>query len=668
MSRRAGARGGGRGDFLIFRRRILLCSFGIAAVAVLGRAFQLQALQGEKWRAEAVEQQQSRVPVPARRGGIFDRDGTPLALSYETFRISVAPGELADRGEAAAALRRVLGVSESAARRATGSRRAWVVLPGRFTAEQRRRLEGIRGIHSERRLERFYPQGDVGREVLGIVSADGRALGGIEQEMNDVLRGTDGLAVLRRDAHGKAEPSMALPVVAPRDGSDVYLTLDFDLQEIADGALREAVRSTGAEGGDLLISDPRTGEILAAVSHRAGGGRTLAGVTEPYEPGSTLKPLFIASLLAHGRVSLDETVFAENGRWTDAHGRTVTDVHPYGTLSVREALRESSNVAMAKLSPRLPAAEQYGSLRDFGLGTPTGVEYPSEAGGRLRRPDRWSRLTPVSLAIGYEVAVTPLQLLMAYGALANGGTLMEPRLVREVRAATGEPLRRWEPRAVRRVLPERITEQLREVLVSVVEEGTATRASLATFDVAGKTGTARLTGAAGRYESGSYASTFVGFFPARTPQLAIYVKINRPRGEYYGGLTAAPVTRETLHAILAARSSALDRASLVAARRTGAGPARMAAGGNGAPPPDQEGGTYVFHLAGSGPPRPADGRRGTVAVPALEGLPLRDAARRAHALGLRVHLRGTGRVRGTEPAAGAQLPAGDTLVLVGGEQ
>ncbi|HEX7239596.1 MAG TPA: penicillin-binding protein 2, partial [Longimicrobiaceae bacterium] len=414
---RGGAKKGGA-DGLVFRRRLLLGSIGVAAVLVLGRAFQLQALEGKEWKAVADGQQQSRVPVPARRGGIYDRDGTPLALSYETFRIAVAPRELADREAARAALRSALGLAPAAARRATDPRRAWVVLPGRFTAAQRRALDGVRGVHFERRLERFYPQGDVGREVLGTVSADGRALGGIEQEMDAVLAGTDGSALLRRDARGRSEPTLSLPVVAPRDGSDVYLSIDFDLQEIADGALREAVRSTGADGGDLLLADPRTGEVLAAVSRRPGGERTLGGVTEPYEPGSTLKPLFMASLLAAGRVSLDETVFAENGRWTDPNGRVFNDVHAAGAVTVREGLRESSNVVMGKLSSRLRPTEQYDYLRGFGLGTPTGVEYPSEAGGRLWRPARWSRLSQGSLSIGYEVAVTPLQLLMAYGALA----------------------------------------------------------------------------------------------------------------------------------------------------------------------------------------------------------------------------------------------------------
>ncbi|MBV9775207.1 MAG: PASTA domain-containing protein [Gemmatimonadetes bacterium] len=653
-----------RPDFLVVRRRILVSSIFAAALLVLGRAFQLQALEGDRWQAVADDQQQSRVPVPARRGGIFDRDGVPLALSYESFRVAVAPRELDDPAAAARTLRDALGLSPAAVRRATDRRRRWVVLPGRFTAEQHNRLEGIRGIHSERRLERFYPQGDVGREVLGFVSNDGRALGGVEQEMDAVLRGADGFSVLRRDAHGRAEPTVSLPVAPPRDGADVYLSIDFDLQEIADGALREAIRSTGSDGGDMLIADPRTGEILAAVSRRPGGVRTLSGVTEPYEPGSVIKPLFVASLLSQGRVSLDETVFAENGSWTDPNGRLINDTHPSGVLTVRDGLRDSSNIVMAKLSTRLRPAEQYGYLRDFGLGSPTGVEYPSEAGGRLRRPDGWSRFSSASLAIGYEVAATPLQLTMAYGALANGGTLMEPRLVREVRATGGETLRRWDPRVVRRVVPRKVTDQLRDVLISVVDDGTGKRAALSTFDVAGKTGTARLTGRGGRYEAGSYAATFAGYFPARDPQLVLYVKLDHPQGAYTGGATAAPVTRETLQAILAARTSAVDRAGLVANRHAGA-PLRTAAADDATPPPDADGGPYVFDLRERVAPAPGSGPRSRVALPALAGLPLRDAARRVHALGLHARVQGRGRIAATQPAAGATVAAGDTITLVG---
>ncbi|MBD0319747.1 MAG: penicillin-binding protein 2, partial [Gemmatimonadetes bacterium] len=419
------------------RQKLLLASFGVAAMLVVGRAVQLQGFEGAEWREEAASQQQARVPLPARRGAIFDRDGVPLALTRETYEAAVAPAEITDRAEAVRKLASAFGLTKSAARRATDPRRKWVVIPGRFTVEQRRALGEIRGVHLTRQLERFYPQGNVGREVLGAISDDGRALGGIEQTMDSILRGADGFSVLRRNARGRKESSVSLPVAPPRDGGDVYLTLDFDLQEIADAALDEAIRNTRASGGDLLLTEPRTGEILAAVSRRAGGTRGLAALVEPYEPGSILKPFFVANLLAGRRASLNDQIFAENGRWADPNGRVHTDVHPYGMLSLRDALRVSSNIGMVKLVPRLKPAEQYANLRDFGFGTPTGVEYPIESGGRLPRPARWSKMTAASLATGYEVSVTPVQMAMAYGALANDGKLMEAHLLRETRGSDG---------------------------------------------------------------------------------------------------------------------------------------------------------------------------------------------------------------------------------------
>ena len=647
---------------LKLRRTLLLGGFALAGAVVLGRAFQLQALDGEVWAERASEQQRERAPLPARRGTIFDRDSIPLALSHESFRVSVAPRELRDRKATAAALREALGLSRRDAERATSLDRPWVVLSGRFTVEQRERLGEQRGVYFERALERFYPQGQVGREIIGVVSRDGRALGGIEQQFDAHLRGEPGYSILRRDARGSAERAISLPVVPPRDGADVYLTIDLDLQEIADAALRNAVRSTGASGGDLVLLDPKTGEVLAAVSRRA-RGQSLAAITEPYEPGSTLKPFVAASLLAKGRVTPRDSVFGENGRWQTAD-RTITDSHAGGWMSLADVIRESSNIGIVKFASRLRPSEEYQFLRDFGFGTPTGIEFPAESNGRLRRPADWSKLSPASLAMGYELSVTPLQVAAAYGALANGGVLMEPHLLREV-SDRGRTLERVEARPLRRVVPEEVAKTLTEMLVAVVEEGTATNAALTTFRVAGKTGTARRTGAGGRYESGSYTSSFAGYFPADDPQLVIFVKIDQPQGEYYGGLTAAPVTRETLQGILAAHSSALDGRSLLAtrlpselppaARRPGTAPA--------APRADAEG-TYVFLTDDPPPARPA-APPAPVAIPDLAGLSLREASAKMHAAGLRVRVRGSGRIARTEPAAGASLIAGDTLVLVG---
>ncbi len=661
-SRRPGSRSAGRGRSQTIRRGLLLGCFLLAGAAIVVRSVRLQVLEHERWTAAAEDQHREQIELPARRGSIFDRNGVPLALSHEMYQVSVAPRELRDRESAAIRLAEGLGMRPADVRAAVESERSWVVLRGRFTAEQRRSVGTLRGVYFERQFERFYPQGDAGREVTGSVTRDGRALGGVEQQFDALLRGQPGYSILRREARGGAQPTISLPVVPPTDGASVYLTIDFNLQEIADVALREAIRGTGASGGDLLIGDPATGELLAAVSRRGSRTRSLTAITEPYEPGSTLKPFLAATLLAEGRARLADSVYAEKGIWRDG-SRTFRDTSPHEWLTLSEALEVSSNIALVKFAKRLSAGQQYAYLRDFGLGTLTGIEYPAESSGLLRKPAQWSRLSSGSLAMGYEVSVTPLQMLGAYGALANGGVLMEPYLVREVRAPDGKVLARRNPSTIRRVVPEDIAGAVTDVLVDVVEQGTASRAGLATFHVAGKTGTSRRTAGGGGYVQGAYTSTFVGYFPAEDPQIVIFVKLDEPRGEYYGGLTAAPVTRETLQGILATRTGAIDGRILLAARGE---PVLHSVARNlpAALPEVRRENTVIYHLDDGLPAADPPGASGVV-VPSLAGLAMREAARRAHEAGLAVRVRGSGAVRLTTPVAGTQLLRGDEVILVG---
>lgn len=656
---------------IALRRGLLLGFFMVFGVVILARAGQLQLVEHERWLAAAEEQHRERVELPARRGAIFDRNGVPLAISHEVYQVAIAPREINNRDAVIRALVDGLSLSERDAKRITGSNDSWVVLAGRFDAEQRQKVGNLRGVHFERHFERFYPQGDVGREVIGAVTRDNRALGGIEQQMDELLRGTPGYSILRRAASGKPQPAISLPVVPPTDGASIHLTIDLDLQAIADAALRDAMERTGSVGGDLILADPSSGELLAAVSRRAGRTRSLTAITEPYEPGSTLKPFLAATLLAEHKARLEDAVFAEMGTWTTG-SRTFRDTSPHEWLTLREALEVSSNIAMVKFAQRLSPGQQYSYLRDFGFGTATGIEYPAESSGRLRRPTEWSKLSSGSLAIGYEISVTPLQMVSAYGALANGGRLMEPYLVREVRAPDGSVLSRRSPTAIREVVPEDVAKAVTEVLVDVVEQGTATRAALATFDVAGKTGTSRRTGSGNGYSAGAYTSTFAGYFPADDPQIVIFVKLDEPKGDYYGGLTAAPVTRETLQGILAVRNPGLDGRTLLATRtrdESALAPLTTLAS-NPVPAFEESGSTSVkivdLSMVQAAEPEVEDDAPATVELPSLEGLTLREAALRAHEAGLRVKVRGSGRVARTQPDAGAAIRRGEVVTLIGG--
>jgi cell division protein FtsI (penicillin-binding protein 3) len=692
------------------RRRALLTFWLLAGGFLLFRTAELQLLQAQEWRAMAEQQHRAQGEVAAARGAILDRSGVPLALSHEAFRIGVAPHELRDRDEAAALLVETLGITPAQARRLTHSDRRWAQLPERYPPVAREALKGVQGVYVERELRRSYPHGDLARGVLGAV-VDEMGSGGVEQELEGYLRGTPGSHIVGRDSHGRPIPGESWVVAPPVSGGDVVLTLDRDLQEIAREALENALRETGARGGDLLVTDPRTGEILAMVSLKDGSANHLGGINTPYEPGSTLKPFTVASLLRMNRVSLMDSVDTGDGRWRVA-GRTISDVSAVGKVTLAHALRVSSNVAIARVAEHLSPGEQFEGLRDFGFGVPTGIQLPGEAPGTLRHPRSWSRQSPASLAIGYEVSVTPLQMAMAYGALANGGLLLEPRIIRELRAPDGRVVERFEPRVVRRVVEPEVAQEVNRALVEAVEEGTGTRARLASFAVAGKSGTSRATGPSGAYEVGAYFSSFVGFFPADDPQLVVFVKLDRPQGVYFGGATAAPVTRATMEAVLAARHPPLDRRALAAIARSQeearlealrleaeaeAEALRLAVLGEGGAGPETPAVVRAARTLDPEPTRRAplpwngggvvhgDGPTGNgtatavglashgearwdqVGLPDLSGLPARTVARRLHAAGLVVEWEGEGVVRATRPGPGARMAPGDTVrVLAGG--
>ncbi len=638
-----------------WRRRLVLAGWMVACAVLCVRAAQVQVLEGADWQEMAESQHTTDKEVAAARGAVLDRDGAQLAVSREVYRVSVAPQELLAPDSTRALLAAALDLSTQAARRLVNKDRRWVVAPGRYPPTVRDRLSGVRGVYLDRELERFHPHGNLARGVLGAL-LDGEGQGGIEQTFDDVLRGRAGREVVARDNLGKPIPGETLLVDAPRSGGQVVLTLDLDLQEIAGQALQEAIEGSQARGGDVLITDPSTGEILALVSIRDGKTAGLGAINTPYEPGSTLKPFTVAGMLDRHLARLGDSVDVDNGTWTVA-GRTLHDVHAEGRMTIADALRVSSNVGIAKAAQVLTPGEQYENLRDFGFGAATGIDLPGEASGTLRRPDRWSLQSPASLAIGYEIGVTPIQMAMAYGALANGGLLMEPRLIREVRDPSGKVVEHREPQVVRRVITPEVARSVSRVLVDVVEDGTGTRARLGAFAVAGKSGTSRAYSAESGYTAGHYAS-FVGFFPAEAPQLVIFVKLENPSGTYYGGAVAAPVTRATMEAALAARGTPLDREKLLRAARPGISP-RPAT-------------TVKFAAQALDPPVPPrvdaarsddDAPAASVPVPDVRGLPARTAVRRLHALGLRVSEVGRGAIVGTFPPAGARVAPGDTVRL-----
>ncbi len=656
--------GGPRERALRLRRRFLLLSWLLAAAVLIARAVEVQIVERVDWAAEALAQHERSRVVPAPRGRILDRNGGELAVSHMRATVGVSPRELVDPEAVATALEEHLGVRAATARRVSAGTDAWNVVPGRYSMTQVEGLRGLKGVYVADEPSRLYPRDGLARGLLGVVQ-DGVGTGGIEQSLDSVLAGLPGREVVVRDSRGREIPGRGVVVRRPVAGRDVVLTIDQDLQAIAEEMLFAAIDSTGARGGDLVITDPRTGEILALTSVVDGSNAALSAVNATYEPGSTIKPFTTAALLRHGIASLSDSVDTGRGSWR-INGRTINDIGSGGWLTLHEVIRESSNVGIAKFASLMSRGQQYTSLRDFGFGTPTGIPLPGEASGVLRRPEHWSRMSPQSLSFGYELSVTPLQMAMAFGALANDGLLMQPTLIREVRDHDGSPVRFGRPVALRRAVPTWVAEALTPVLVDVVEEGTGTRARMSSFRLAGKSGTTRATGAGGRYEHerGSYFASFGASFPAEDPQLLFFVRLDRPKGAYYGGQTAAPVVHATLETLLSARQAPIDREALALAAR------------HPFPQPPQPRTVPVVRFAAAIDDAPTDpwpaasippAGAGRMTVPALEGASVRVALRRLHKLGLRVRLEGGGPVRATVPGAGAPIAAGDTIRVVARE-
>jgi len=643
-------------------------ALALLALGVLAKAAHVQIVQGNAWSDLARRQHYTAREVPAPRGRILDADGRTLATTREVVRLEVAPREVRDLR----LLRRRLAaarVEAAWADRATDRRRAWVTIPGRFVAEDVAQLTAMRGVYTTPVSERSYSISAGLRSLVGRV-ADGRGVDGIELTLDSILRGTSGATQLLRDAGGRSFASPTSPGSAPTRGHTVTLTINSTLQEIAERTLSDAVAEREAEGGDIVILDPRTGDILAMAGERDGAfAPSATPVTEPFEPGSTLKPLIAAALLARGRARESDRVPTLGGRYT-LHGRTINDEPHDGptpaVLTLADVIRLSSNVGIVQFVERLTAREEYEALRDFGLGMQTGVPYSAEASGTLRPPHTWSRQSQASLAMGYEVSVTPLQLAMAYAALANGGQLLEPQLVKEVRTADGALRYRGGRRVVRQVIPPEVARSVRSLLSGVVERGTAVDAELATYNLAGKTGTPRRT-VDGRYVPRQYNPNFVGLFPAEDPQLVVVVKLVNPKGSFYGGRTAAPMTKSILQAALASRDASLDPNRLGPRDRPSRGAPRSAVAAatpvaEPAPPSD----TAVRRVVLDLPHRPVRSAPPVAprAVPNVRGLTLRRAVRSLHSAGFRVQLaRGAPSPSVTDPVPGALAVPGSLVRL-----
>lgn len=534
----------------------VLTLLSILPLLVAGQVLWIYLTEGAELRASGERQSRSTVEIPAMRGAILDRAGRALAINTARYDVALDPtvaGFSQHQDSFFERLSALTGTSVAAFRRRVARRSSpqYVRLVRGLDEPQAEAIASwdVPGLILTPRFARRYNYGTTAAQVLGHVNTDGTGIAGLEMEYDEHLQGTPGWRAVKRDRYGRIEAFAGGNVVEPEHGQNLVLTIDLVRQTILEEELARGVEASGAQWGTAIAMNPHSGAILAMANvptynpNRpaafSDAARRNRAITDRIEPGSTFKLVGAAAAIEQDVVEMDDSVDTGDG-WAVFHGRTMKDTHAHGTISFADVIAVSSNVGMAKTVRQLDPGTFYQYARNLGFGQPTWVDLPGEVGGVLKKPSAWSGTTLTSMSIGYEVAATPLQVLAAYSALANGGMLVQPYVVAERQRMTGETLWRHEPDSVRRALRPSTTRTLRPAFENVVTRGTATMAHVDGLRIAGKTGTA-LRAVGGSYDPDYTRASFVGYFPSDDPQVALIVVIGDPESSLYGGAVAAPV-------------------------------------------------------------------------------------------------------------------------------
>ena len=546
-------------DQILSRMYIVLTGLAVLPFIILGQLIWLQVDQGDDLREAGLRQAQSQELLLPKRGDIVDTAGRALAVNSPKYDLALDPTIPGFEAQKDGFLRRLADLTGTSVtqlhRRIDRRTSKQFVRLVNLTPEQRTEIASwdVPGVILEERFQRRYVYGQTAAHILGHVDVDGIGRAGLELEYDEFLQGKPGRRTLLRDRRGYRRIDAAGIEIPPKDGETLVLTIDLIRQTIMEEELAAGVSEARAKRGSAIAVDPHTGAILAIANvptfdpnvplNAPVSSWRNSAITDRLEPGSSFKLIGASAALETGVTSMDRLVDTGDGELV-LEGRTLHDTHPHGEISFSEVISKSSNVGMALTAQRMAAEHLYRYARNYGFGQKTWIDLPGEVAGLLKRVNRWSRTTKASLTIGYEIDVTPLQMVMAYSALANGGLLRQPYVVSERRDVTGRVLWRAadDPArtdSIRRVLKPETVLTLLPALINVVKEGTAQQAQTEEFTIAGKTGTARKV-VRGRYGSG-YRATFVGFYPAEDPQVAMIVVLDEPRTSIYGGQVAAPI-------------------------------------------------------------------------------------------------------------------------------
>jgi len=624
-------------------------------LAIAGRAFQLQVLQGERLMRLGERQHLKEWIVLPKRGALFDRAGEPLALSMESQSVYARPHRVQDPEQLSQGLARILNLRAADVKQKLTSDKPFVWIKRQVASPEAEKIQALNptGIGMFYEPNRYYPQNQLAGQLIGFVGRDSEGLEGLELKYNDYIRGEAGSSVTERDALGRRVLVQGVEGLRIPPGSDVHLTLNTSIQHIAEKELEATVLKYRAKSGVAIVMEPFTGEVLALANYPAfdpnnyskqsADQRRNRAVTDSFEPGSTFKTILAAAALEEGVVGKEDLFYCEMGKYPYA-GKVIHDTHPHGWLSFAKILQVSSNIGFTKVAQKLKKDRYYRYIEKFGFGQVTGIDVPGEVPGLLRRAESWSAIDLATHAFGQGISATPLQMVTAYAAIANGGFLMRPYVTRRVVSPQGEIVLEIQPHVVRRVISEKTARSLASILKDVTNEGgTGVMANVDGFEVAGKTGTAQKADPVhGGYAAKKRVASFVGFVPANDPRLVALVLIDEPEVNVYGGVVAAPAFSNIAQAALRHLAVAPQQAALIPALPSQPEAlVRRVAKPNSAGTMETNGDT----------------------APDFVGLSLREALEKAQTLKLKLRLQGNGYVVKQSPQAGGRWNEESVLVL-----
>jgi len=553
--------------WLKFRLASILAIFLILFIALLSRAFQLQVLSGEKLKRLADRQHMTTLSIHAERGMIYDRNGEKLAMSVMAESVCADPTRISDPAKVSREIAPLLKMDSSAVLKKISEPKSFCWLARKISSQQALMVEAanLEGIFLIKEPKRFYPNGPLAAHLIGFSGFDAEGLEGLERKYDRYLKGTPEKLTWARDAKGKKLFVHVEQDPSEKKGStNLVLTVDSRIQYLVETHLKEAVLEKGAKGGVAIVMDPKTGEILAMANEKAFNPNNVNGLTseawrnraiaDSFDPGSTFKPFLVAAALEEKVVRESDRFYCENGHYQVAN-RVIREANhkKHGYLTVREIIKYSSNIGSAKIAEKLGREKFYAYITKFGFGSRTGIDLSGEAAGVLRPVKSWTRVDTTNIGFGQGISVTAIQLVTALSAIANGGVLMKPYIVRGFTDKNNQPVKMFAPEAVRRVISPETARRMAVMLTDVVgaEDGTGKRAHIVNVPVAGKTGTAqKFDFARGVYSSEKVRTSFIGFFPSDNPQVAILVMLDEPQRDKWGGVAAAPVFKNIGEQIL----------------------------------------------------------------------------------------------------------------------